>query len=260
MPDRSRRLRFCSLASGSRGNATVVEHGRTRLLVDCGLSAREAGRRLAQAGGTPDGLSALLLTHEHGDHVRGAAVLARTYDIPVWMTAGTAAALGEHGIPRVRLFRPGEPFAIDDLAVQPYPVAHDAREPCQFVLGDGARRLGLLSDAGSVDAVVETALAGCDALLLECNYDEDMLARGPYPPALKRRIAGPCGHLGNGQAAQLLRRIDGSRLQHVVAVHISEHNNTPRLARAAVGGALDCAPSWIGAACQESGFDWREIR
>lgn len=239
----------------------MVERGGTRLLVDCGLSAREAVRRLGgRAGCPPDGLSAILLTHEHGDHVRGVAALARTYDIPVWMTAGTAAALGDHRIPRVRLFRADESFAIDDLAVQPYPVAHDAREPCQFVVGDGARRLGMLSDAGSVTAAVETALGGCDALLLECNYDEDMLARGPYPPALKRRIAGPCGHLGNGQAAQLLRRLDGARLQHVVAVHISEHNNTPRLARAAIGDALGCAPDWVGAASQEAGFGWRDIR
>jgi phosphoribosyl 1,2-cyclic phosphodiesterase len=160
----------------------------------------------------------------------------------------------------VRLYRAGESFAIDDLAVQPYPVAHDAREPCQFVLGDGARRLGMLSDAGSVSPAVEAALSGCDALLLECNYDEDMLARGPYPPELKQRIAGPRGHLGNGQAAQLLGRIDASRLQHVVAVHISEHNNTHRLACAAVGGALGCDPDWIGVASQAAGFAWREIR
>jgi phosphoribosyl 1,2-cyclic phosphodiesterase len=249
------------LASGSRGNATVVEQGRTRLLVDCGLTAREAARRLQRrTGWAPEALSAILLTHEHGDHVRGAAVLARAYDIPVWMSAGTAAALGGHGIPQARLFQCGESFAIDDLAVQPYPVAHDALEPCQFVVGDGARRLGMLSDAGSLSPAVECALAGCDALLLECNYDEDMLARGPYPPVLKRRIAGPRGHLGNGQAAELLRRIDAARLQHVVAVHISAHNNTPRLACAAVGGALGCSPDWVGAASQEAGIGWRDIR
>lgn len=239
----------------------MVEHGRTRLLIDCGLSAREAERRLARhAGCTPTGLSAILLTHEHGDHVRGVAALARAYAIPVWMTAGTAAVLDGQAIPCLRLFSPGESFAIDDLAVRPYPVPHDAREPCQFVVGDGARRLGMLSDAGGVDPAVEAILGGCDALLLECNYDEDMLARGPYPPALKRRIAGPRGHLGNGQAAQLLRRIDASRLQHVVAVHVSEHNNTPRHACAALGAALGCAPDWIGAASQEAGFGWRELR
>jgi phosphoribosyl 1,2-cyclic phosphodiesterase len=237
----------------------VVEHGATRVLIDCGLPARELVRRLArQAGRTPDSLSAILLTHEHGDHVRGVAVLARTWGIPVWATAGTAAVL--HQLPRLHLIHPGEAFAIDDLAVQPYPVPHDAREPCQFVLGDGARRLGLLSDAGSVTPVMEAALAGCDALLLECNYDEDMLASGPYPPALKARIGGHRGHLGNAQAARLLRRLDGSRLQQVAAVHISEHNNTPHLARAALAGALGCAAPWIGVATQAAGLGWREIR
>jgi phosphoribosyl 1,2-cyclic phosphodiesterase len=237
----------------------VVEHGATRVLIDCGLPARELVRRLAcQAGATPDSLSAILLTHEHGDHVRGVAVLARTWGIPVWATAGTAAAL--HQLPRLHLIHPGEPFAIDDLTVQPYPVPHDAREPCQFVLGDGARRLGLLSDAGSVTPAMEAALAGCDALLLECNYDEDMLASGPYPPAVKARIGGHRGHLGNAQAACLLRRLDGSRLQQVAAVHISEHNNTPYLARAALGGALGCDASWIGVATQAAGLGWRKIR
>lgn len=257
---RTEQLRFCSLASGSRGNATVVEKSGTRILIDCGLSARETGRRLGRrAGSSPEELSAILLTHEHTDHVRGVAVLARAYDIPVWMTAGTAAALGACGIPRIRLFDPGEPFAIDDLELQPYPVLHDAREPCQFVVGDGKRRLGILTDTGIVSPRIEELLGGCDALLLECNYDEEMLASGPYPPVLKKRIAGRYGHLGNGQAAQLLRRIDCSRLQHVVAVHISEHNNNPLLARAAISEAVGCAVPWIGAASQREGLEWREI-
>jgi phosphoribosyl 1,2-cyclic phosphodiesterase len=176
------------------------------------------------------------------------------------MTAGTAAALGDCGIPRVRLFLPDQPFALDDLAVQPYPVPHDAREPCQFVVGDGASRLGILSDAGSVTPAIEATLEGCAALLLECNYDEDMLACSPYPPAVRERIAGRRGHLGNGQAAQLLQRMDCSQLQHVVAVHISEHNNTPQLACAAISGALGCGIPWIGVATQETGLGWREIR
>jgi phosphoribosyl 1,2-cyclic phosphodiesterase len=138
-------------------------------------------------------------------------------------------------------------------------VPHDAREPVQFVCSDGRWRLGVLTDLGVSTAHVETSLSGCDALVLECNHDVEMLANGDYPYPLKQRIAGKQGHLDNDTAAALLARLDNSRLKHLFAAHLSQHNNRPDLARAALAGALCCAPDWIGIADQHDGFGWREF-
>jgi phosphoribosyl 1,2-cyclic phosphodiesterase len=150
-------------------------------------------------------------------------------------------------------------FAIGDLEITPYPVPHDAREPVQFVFSDGARRFGLLTDAGHVTPHMEQVLEGCDALALECNHDVAMLEAGGYPAALKRRILGRYGHLDNAAAAALLGRVAGAGLKHVVAAHLSEENNAPDLARAALAAALGCEHDWIGVADQETGLDWREL-
>jgi phosphoribosyl 1,2-cyclic phosphodiesterase len=128
------------------------------------------------------------------------------------------------------------------------------------VFGDGQHRVGLLTDVGSITPHIEAVLSGCDALLLECNYDAGMLAAGPYPASLKQRVASRYGHLDNEQAAELLRRIDTSRLQHLVGMHLSENNNSPEVARAALGAALGCDRGWVGLADQQLGFDWRELR
>ena len=137
---------------------------------------------------------------------------------------------------------------------------HDAREPVQFVLSDGAVRLGVLTDTGQPTPHIAQALSGVDALVLECNHDLDMLMSGPYTAQLKSRIAGRLGHLANAASAELIQAMDCSRLQHLVAAHLSQTNNTPVLARSALAGALGCAPEWIGVATQEDGFPWREIR
>lgn len=152
------------------------------------------------------------------------------------------------------------PFAVGDIEVRPYPVPHDAREPAQFVFSDGAARLGVLTDAGEITAHMAQVLSGLDALVLECNHDREMLLAGPYPARLKERIASRLGHLDNGAAAGLVRGIDCSRLQHLVAAHLSQQNNTPELARSALSGALGCSPEWIGVATQDEGFGWRQIR
>lgn len=255
------RLRFASLGSGSRGNGTVVQAGRTCVLIDCGFSIRETERRLARLGLCGTDLDAILLTHEHGDHVAGAGALARRYGIAIWASAGTAqfcaATLG--AVPHLEIFSSHSTFAIDGLGIEPLAVPHDAREPCQFVLGDGARRLGVLTDIGRETAFVLRRLAGVDALMLEFNHDEDLLAGGPYPQALKERIAGGLGHLSNRQAAALLARLDTSRLQHFVAAHLSETNNTPTLVRERAGAALGCTPTWIDVADQDRGLSWREL-
>jgi phosphoribosyl 1,2-cyclic phosphodiesterase len=254
-------MRFASLGSGSGGNALVVEAGATRVLVDCGFSVEETERRLARLGLAGGDLAGILVTHEHGDHADGATAFARRHRIGVWMTHGTLRATQDTGAPdaSVTVIESDAPFALGDLEVSPFPVPHDAREPVQFLLGDGVRRVGVLTDIGASTRHVEAMLSGCDALVLECNHDERMLAEGRYPAWLKARIGGPFGHLANGAAAALLAALDRSRLRHVVAAHLSEANNRPELARAALAGVLGCDESWIGVAEQARGFDWREV-
>ncbi|MHB8258310.1 MAG: MBL fold metallo-hydrolase [Acidiferrobacterales bacterium] len=255
-------MRFASLGSGSRGNATLVEHGTTCLLIDCGFSVQELRRRLARVHREGSQLSAIVVTHEHGDHIRGVAACARQFGLPVWLTPGTLHAVADQAmgsLSGLNLFSCHEPFAIGDIEVRPFPVPHDAREPSQFVLSDGDRCLGVLTDTGCATRHIEASLTGCHALILECNHDRDMLRNGAYPPALKQRVGGPLGHLDNESAAALLARLDTSRLQHLVAAHLSEKNNTPYLARTSLGGAVGCADSWVQVADQDHGLPWREI-
>jgi len=252
-------MRFAVLGSGSRGNGMVVEVGATLLLLDCGLSVLQVKRRLAGLGKTPEDLTAIVVTHEHSDHVSGVAGLARGYELPVWATAGTASAAGLGELADCRVFDCHAPFAVADVEVTPFPVPHDAREPSQFVFGDGGRPMGLLTVVGSLTPHIVECLDGCDALVLECNHDVAMLAAGHYPPSLKQRVGGRHGHLSNDQAAELLERLDGGRLQHVVAAHLSDKNNQPRLAQQALAGALGCAEEWIAVADQEQGLAWREV-
>lgn len=254
-------IRFASLGSGSRGNALVVEAGRTRVLVDCGFGLREAGARLARLGLEPDGLRAVLVTHEHADHIGGAFAFAARHALPVLLTHGTLLSAPGQRVPAVvQVMDSDGAFGLDDLQIHPFPVPHDAREPVQFVFSDGAFRLGAATDLGMSTPHVERMLSGCDALVLECNHDAGMLAAGNYPPRLKARIAGRFGHLENSAAAMLLAALDRSRLRHVVAAHLSEHNNRPELARGALAAILNCEPEWIGVACQDEGFGWRELR
>ncbi len=252
-------MRFASLGSGSRGNATLIEVDATCVMMDCGFPLAETERRLARLGKRPEQLSALLVTHEHGDHSQGIVALARKYALTVWMTAGTQALVRTPDGVRVQCFSPHESFTVQDLYVEPFPVPHDAREPCQFLFGDGARRLGIMTDTGCITPHIVRCLNGLDALLLECNHDSALLQAGHYPPRLKRRIAGNFGHLSNAEAGGLLPRVDTGRLQHLVAAHLSEHNNTPAHARQALSSALGCAEDWIAVADQEAGLAWRQV-
>jgi phosphoribosyl 1,2-cyclic phosphodiesterase len=201
----------------------------------------------------------LLVTHEHGDHVRGIPLLARKYDLPVWISRGTHRMLRDNEILQVQYFDGHEDFSIGALRVRPFTVPHDAREPCQFVFEHRSVRFGVLTDTGRMTPHILECLDACDALLLECNHDADMLATGPYSATLKQRVGGPLGHLSNAQAGSLLSRLDCSRLQHLVAAHLSDKNNRPELAQAALAKVLDCETDWIGVAGQETGLDWRTI-
>jgi phosphoribosyl 1,2-cyclic phosphodiesterase len=254
-------MRFASLGSGSEGNGLLVESGRTRVLIDCGFTLAESTRRLARLGVAPESLAALVVTHEHADHVSGVARFSARHRLPVWASFGTLAAMNGRfdGVFAQHGFNCGERFRVGELCFEPFPVPHDAREPAQFVVGDGDRRLGQVTDLGEVTAHIVASLGGCDALVLECNHDPDMLARSDYPYPLKQRIAGRFGHLKNAAAADLLARVERSRLKHVIAAHLSQQNNTAELARAALAGALDCPPEWVGVANAEDGLDWRQI-
>ncbi len=253
-------MRFASLGSGSRGNALLVEAGNTRVLIDAGFGPREMSRRLERLGVTADDVDAVLVTHEHSDHIGGVFACARRFDWTVMLTHGTLAACRDDGAEvRTTIIDGQDPFSVGDICVAPFPVPHDAREPVQFVLADGAKRLGVLTDAGHVTPHMVAMLDVCDALVLECNHDARMLAQGTYPPALKRRIGGLWGHLDNAAAAYLLSQIRHSRLRHVVAAHISAENNSPPLAQAALSAVLGCDPDWIGVATQDEGFIWRDL-
>ncbi len=254
-------MRFASLGSGSEGNALLVEAAGTRLLMDCGFGLNDSIARLARLGLSPEQLDGILVTHEHGDHSGGVARLARKFGLPVWLTHGTLRGLSDKlsGVECIREIDPHRTFAIGDLEITPYPVPHDAAEPVQFVFGDGARRLGVLTDAGCSTPHIEAMLDGCDALVLECNHDTGMLMNGDYPWSLKQRVGGRYGHLNNREAAAILSRLETGRLQHLVAAHLSQSNNTAALAVAALTGALGCEAGWITVATQQEGFGWREI-
>jgi phosphoribosyl 1,2-cyclic phosphodiesterase len=253
-------MRFASLGSGSRGNATLIEAGGTRVLLDCGFSVKELERRMARLDVAADSLDAILVTHEHGDHIRGVGALARRYRLPVWLTDGTfrQGRLGE--LPERRRFTSHQPaFTIGDLEVAPYAVPHDAREPAQFVFGHAGLRLGILTDAGSVTPHVTETLQGCDALMLECNHDTRMLANGPYPPALQARVGGRLGHLNNRQAAALLGNLEQGCLRHLVAAHLSEKNNTPELVREELLSAVPQLEDRLRICAQDEISDWFEL-
>jgi phosphoribosyl 1,2-cyclic phosphodiesterase len=253
-------LRFASLGSGSRGNGLVVEAGASRVLLDCGFSPRDCERRLARLGLLPTDLAGIVVTHEHDDHIGDSLPFAVRHGLQVWMTHGTWRAVADAALPsHVTLIDSHDAFAVGDLHVAAFPVPHDAREPVQFVFSDGAFRLGVLTDIGAPTRHVAETLSSCDALVLECNHDREMLARGPYPAWLKQRIGGPFGHLANDTAAELLAMLDTRRLRHLIAAHLSESNNTPELARGALAEALGCTGDWIGVASQEIGFDWRAL-
>lgn len=254
-------LRFRSLASGSSGNATLVETrsgtGVTRLLVDCGLGIRVLERRLAVAGLRCADIDALFITHEHSDHVGCARALALRERIPVWMSEGTWTARGAldyDGL--LNIATDAGVIEFGHLQLRPFAVPHDAREPLQLSCTDGARRLGVLTDLGHAPPSVLASLHGCHALLLECNHEPDLLERSAYPPFLKRRVGGDHGHLANAQAADILQSLRHDGLTEVAAAHLSRKNNHPDLARAALSGVLGCQPADVRVADATEGTGW----
>jgi len=258
-------MRFASLGSGSRGNALVVEHDGSTLLIDCGLSFRAVKNGLAGLGLSADDLDAVFITHEHSDHISGLASLLRKSNLDVFMTEGTAYASGWHDSPGVQFVRDRNVVSYGAFQIEPVIVPHDAREPCQFVVSTRSescsspqRRLGVLTDLGSDSSHIVESYTSCDALVLECNHDTDMLHRGPYPPHLKARVSSDWGHLNNDQSAAFLDRIDTRDLQWLVLAHISEQNNSVELASDTIAQVFPCKQRVL-AAKQDGGFDWLTI-
>jgi phosphoribosyl 1,2-cyclic phosphodiesterase len=234
-------VRVTVLASGSSGNAILVEAAGTKILVDAGMPPRRLDQWLKNAGlgVSLEDVQAVVCTHEHGDHGGGVPAL-HSAGIAVHTTGGTARALQ---LPGAKLCAAGEAFELGALRIEPIAVPHDAAEPVAFILSDGFARVGVLVDCGHADAEIAEAFAGCDTLVLEANHDVDLLRAGAYPPTLKRRIAGHLGHLSNEQCADMLRMMARAARPRplprvLVLAHLSQHNNKPKLARAAVEKAL----------------------
>lgn len=253
-------MRFASLGSGSKGNSTVVESDTACVMVDCGFGLRNACTRLERIGKSPEDLTAIIVTHEHSDHWKGIGALSAKYNIPVYLSAGSLKAKQiQSGEALFNCIDSHRDFYVGDICIKPVPVPHDAREPIQYILSNGKVQLGILTDLGHFTPHVVSSYSKCDALLLECNYDDDMLLDGPYPRFLKDRVSGMFGHLSNRQAADLLLALDLSRLKTLVIGHISAKNNDVSLIKAAIE-PLCGEDIVLSFADQESGSPWIEIK
>ncbi|RYF73824.1 MAG: MBL fold metallo-hydrolase [Comamonadaceae bacterium] len=254
-------LRFCSLGSGSTGNATLIEAstgGRTtRLLVDCGFGLRQLQARLGRLGLLPADIDGIFITHEHGDHIGCVHAFSQRHGTQVRMSEGTWLATGAQDFGnRLQFARDGQPIELGALQVDPFTVPHDAREPLQLTCTDGARRIGVLTDLGHATPHVLARIGGVDALLLESNHDAELLAASAYPAFLKLRVGGNYGHLSNHAAGAIAAAVHHPGLRHVVAAHLSEQNNRPELARTALAEGLGCMVDDILTANAADGFPW----
>ena len=253
-------LRFKSLGSGSTGNAAVVESHDdkpARLLIDCGFGLKHLIARLDSAGLRTGDIDAIFITHEHGDHIGCAAVFAVQHRIPLWMSAGTYAAIGSPPLDGLlRIARDGEEIRLGQMTVLPFTVPHDAREPLQLTCQRGASKLGVLTDLGHATSHVLSQLEACSTLLLEFNHDAELLAASGYPEFLKRRVGGPYGHLSNGSASQIAKEVSHSGLKTIVAAHLSLQNNSPALTRVSLSQAEVVVSKEIVIADAATGCDW----
>jgi phosphoribosyl 1,2-cyclic phosphodiesterase len=235
------------LASGSRGNCAIVASARTKILVDAGVSCRETFKRMKSAGDDPRSLSAILITHEHSDHIYGLATLGKKLRVPVFMTGAThqawARAMRDENGERPRLdklerFESGHSFQVGDIAVKPFTIPHDAADPVGFTFRVEGVKIGIATDLGYLPASVRDHLRGCDVLVMESNHDLEMLRVGPYPWSVKQRVMSRVGHLSNGALADFFRSDYDNSATFVVLAHLSEENNHPEIARREAEKAL----------------------
>ena len=246
-------LAVCVLASGSKGNAIFVSDGSTSILIDAGLSGIEIERRLLSKGLSPQDLDAILVSHEHADHIQGVGVLSRRFSLPVYINRRTqqTAATQLGNVCELKRFECGSTFRIENLAIHPFSTSHDAKDPAGFTVSHNGIKIGIATDLGMVTSMVKTHLQSCILLILEANHDADMLTKGPYPWPLKQRINSRVGHLSNAAAKHLLNELQHDRLTHVVLAHLSEINNTPQKALSEVSQAITRCNPQIDVAAQD---------
>jgi len=229
----------CVLSSGSKGNAIYISGGSTSILIDAGLSGIEIERRLASREIQPESLDAIIVSHEHSDHIQGVGVLARRFDLPVYISKKTESAANQIGtVKDFKYFECGSSFQIKDLTLHPFSVSHDAEDPAGFTVGQNGMKVGVATDLGHPTSMVKEHLKSCSLLVLEANHDIDMLIDGPYPWPVKQRIQSRTGHLSNEAAKKLLKEVLNDKLEHVVLSHLSEINNSPQKALSVIGQAI----------------------
>ncbi len=252
-------LQVASLGSGSAGNALLVRSSTTLLLLDCGFTLKETTARMARLGLSPADIHGVLLSHEHGDHIRGVGPLSRKFAKPVWLTHGTYNALRDQRFSDINLIHAHDSFEIGDIHINPFPTPHDARESCQFVFRRDAVRFACVTDLGTCTPHVQQTLAGVHGLLVESNYDETMLTNGPYPLSLQARIRSDFGHLGNVQAGELVKKLDHAELQTILLGHLSEQNNTDDAASSTMASYLPAGDQRVTVLKQHSCSPWFDI-
>lgn len=247
-------LEICILASGSKGNAVYVSDGSTSILIDAGLSGIEIERRLNSQGLYPEDLNAIIVSHEHTDHIQGVGVLSRRFNLPVYMSSKTEkAAVSKLGNVRViKNFECGSPFTINDLSIHPFSISHDAKDPSGFTVNQNGTKIGIATDLGIATSMVKEHLKGCSLLILEANHDEDMLINGPYPWPIKQRIKSRAGHLSNEASKNLLKELQHDRLKYVMLAHLSQTNNTPQKALSEVSRAITHCNAQLDVAAQDA--------
>lgn len=252
-------LEVASLGSGSSGNATLVRTANTTLLIDCGFTLKETLKRMASLGVAPSDLTAVLISHEHSDHVKGIGPLSRKFGVPIYLTHGTFRRLKDDRLLAYELFHAHAPFTLGDIEVDPFPTPHDAAESCQFILRNNNVSFVVATDMGVCPPFVLSKLAGVNGVLIECNYDDNMLRNGPYPPSLQHRIRGNFGHLGNLQAGPVVRAIDHAALETILLGHLSEKNNTEQCALDAVLSSVSRNPERVEVLKQHAASRWYAI-
>ena len=250
-------MRFASLGSGSKGNATIIESNNNCIMIDCGFSVKDCERRLQRLGKTPSDLNAILVTHEHSDHWKGVLPLGTLFNIDMYITAGTlqAAGLNSNDSHSIKLVDSHQSFKVGDMDIQPIPVPHDAKEPVQYILSSGGLKFGILTDVGSITSYIIEKYGECHALLVEANHDLELLNSGKYPKFLKNRVSSQWGHLNNNQTADLISKINQSQIQKLVIGHISQSNNSKEILKKTINNVFFGSADIIYAD-QDEGFDW----
>lgn len=249
-------VRVTSLGSGSKGNATVIQSKQAQLLIDCGFSCKELERRLQIKGLAPEDITAVLVTHEHGDHFNGVPRFCNKYNVPVWMSKGASLDKKANGLKQVNLFNGHHDFYLDNIKISPVAVPHDSREAYQFTFEINEIKIGLLTDVGHITPFIEQRYQQCDLLMLEFNHDLGLLLNGNYPSSLKARVSENFGHLNNQQAANFLTKNITAQLKYLIVMHVSEQNNHEQLILQSIKEKNIKSNTQVIIANQKLGSDW----